>query len=108
VRAPILDQPSIGVADGHEEEVDRHRGDDRPIWTVDIAYRKQSVDDRDIAFDEADAVVGERRCVVPLTACCASGPKSFTIATRPCRKSPCGVTKVPSSANMDARSSAFF
>ena len=61
MRARILYQPSIGVADGHEEKVDRHRGDNRPIWTVDIAHRKQRVNDRDIGFDEADPVVGERR-----------------------------------------------
>ena len=108
MRAPILDQPSIAVADGHEEKVDRYHGDDRPVWTVDIAHGEQCVNDRDIVFDEADPVVGERGLSLPLTACSASGPKSFTIATRPCRKSPCGVTKVPSSANMDARSSAFF
>jgi len=102
MRAPILDQPSISLANGHEEKVDRYYGDDRPIRTVDIAHGKERVDDRNIGFDEADPVV------VPLTACSASGPKSFTIATRPCRKSPCGVTNVPSSANRDARSSAFF
>ncbi len=102
MRAPILDQPLIAVADRHEEKVDRYHGNDRPIWTVDIAHGKERVDDRNIGFDEADPVG------VPLTACSASGPKSFTIATRPCRKSPCGVTKVPSSANRDARSSAFF
>src|SRR5260370_42128885 len=61
MRAPILDQPSIAVADGHEEKVDRYHGDDRPIWTVDIAHGEQRVNDRDIGFDEADPVVGERR-----------------------------------------------
>ena len=61
MRAPILDQPSIAVADGHEEKVDRYHGDDRPVWTVDIAHGKKCVGDRDIGFDEADAIVGERR-----------------------------------------------
>ena len=61
MRAPILDQPSIGVAHGHEEKVDWYHGDNRPIWIVDIAHSKQSVNDRDIGFDEADPVVGERR-----------------------------------------------
>ena len=61
MRAPILDQPSIGVADSHEEKVDRYHGDNRPIWTVDIAHGKKSINDCHIAFDEADPVVGERR-----------------------------------------------
>ncbi len=61
MRAPILNQPSIAVADGHEEKVDRYHGDDRPIWTVDIAHGKQRVNDRNIGFDEADPVVRERR-----------------------------------------------
>src|SRR5258708_2855107 len=61
MRAPILDQPFIGVADGHVEKVDRYHGDDRPIRTVDIAHGKQRVNDRDVGFDEADPVVGERR-----------------------------------------------
>src|SRR6266481_5639995 len=61
MRAPILDQPSIAVTDGHEEKVDRYHGDDRPIWTVDIAYCKESIGDRNIGFDEADPVIGERR-----------------------------------------------
>ena len=61
MRAPILDQPLIGVADSHEEKVDRYHGDNRPIWTVDIAHGEERVDDRDIRFDEADPVVGERR-----------------------------------------------
>src|SRR6266550_8735227 len=60
MRAPILDQPSIAVADGHEEKVDWYHGDDRPVWTVDIAHGEQRVNDRDIVFDEADPVVGER------------------------------------------------
>src|SRR5438132_3135883 len=60
MRAPILDQPSIAVADSHEEKVDRYHGDDRPVWTVDIAHGEQCVNDRDIVFDEADPVVGER------------------------------------------------
>ena len=61
MRAPIFDLPSIGVTDGHVEKVDRYNGDDRPIWTVDIAQGKERVDDRDIGLDEADPVVGERR-----------------------------------------------
>ena len=61
MRAPILDQPSIAVADGHVEKVDRYHGDDRPIWTVNIVHGKERVDDRDIGLDEADPVVGERR-----------------------------------------------
>ena len=61
MRAPILDQPSMGVADSHHEKVDRYDGDNRPIWTVDILHGKQSINDRDIGFDEADPVVGERR-----------------------------------------------
>src|SRR5215467_3635533 len=36
MRAPILDQPAIGVTDGHVEKVDRYHGNDRPIWAVDI------------------------------------------------------------------------
>jgi len=59
--APILDQPFIAVADGHVEEIDRYRGDDRPIRTVNIVQGKQRVGDRDIWFDEADPIVGERR-----------------------------------------------
>ena len=61
MRAPILDQPLITVADSHEEKVDQYHGDDRAIWTVDIAHGKERVGDRDIGFDEADPVVGERR-----------------------------------------------
>src|SRR2546426_6339259 len=61
MRAPILDQPVIAVAGGHVEKVDRYHGDGRPIWTVDIVHGKERVDDRDIGFDEADAIVGERR-----------------------------------------------
>ena len=61
IRAPILDQPSIGVADGHVEKVDRYHGDDRPIWTVDIVHGKERINDRHIGLDEADPVVGERR-----------------------------------------------
>jgi hypothetical protein len=61
MRAPILDQPSIGVADGHVEKVDRYHGDDRSIWTVDIVHGKERIDDRHIGLDEADPVVGERR-----------------------------------------------
>ena len=60
MRAPILDQPFIAVADGHNEKVDRYRGDDRPIWTVHIAHGKERVGDRDIRFDEADPIVGKR------------------------------------------------
>ena len=61
IRAPILDQPSIGVADGHVEKVDRYHGNDRSIWTVDIVHGKERIDDRHIGLDEADPVVGERR-----------------------------------------------
>ena len=61
MRTPILDQPSIGVADGHVEKVDRYHGDDRPIWTVDIVHGKERVHDRDIGLDEADSIIGERR-----------------------------------------------
>ena len=32
-----------------------------PIWTVDIVQGKERIGDRDIGFDEADPVVGERR-----------------------------------------------
>ena len=39
--APILDQPSIAVADGHIEKVDRYDGDDRPIWAVNIVHGKE-------------------------------------------------------------------
>ena len=61
MRAPILDQPLIAVADGHEEKVDRYRGNDRPIWTVHIVHGKKRINDRDIRFDEADPIVGEGR-----------------------------------------------
>ena len=61
MRAPILDQPLIAVADGHEEKVDRYHGNDRPIRTVDIVQGKKRIDDRDIGIDEADPIVGERR-----------------------------------------------
>ena len=50
MRASILDQPLIGVADGHEEKVDRNHGNDRPIWTVDIAHGKECVGNRDIGL----------------------------------------------------------
>jgi len=45
IRAPILDQPSIGVTDGHVEKVDRYHGDDRSIWTVDIVHGKERIDE---------------------------------------------------------------
>src|SRR6266478_6621705 len=61
MRASILDQPSIAVAGGHVEEVDRYHRDDGPIWTVDTVDSKERVHDRDIGLDEADTVVGERR-----------------------------------------------
>jgi len=48
MRAPILDQPLIAVADGHEEKLIGYHGNDRPIWTVDIAHGKECVGDRDI------------------------------------------------------------
>ena len=59
--APILDQPLTVVADGHEEKVDRYHGENRPIWTVNIAHGKERVGDREIGFDEGDPVVGECR-----------------------------------------------
>ena len=61
MRASIFDQPLIAVPGSHVEKVDRYHGDDRPIWTVDIVHGKERVDDRDIGFDEADPLVGERR-----------------------------------------------
>ncbi len=61
MRASILDQPSITVTGGHEEEVDRDHRDDRPIRTADIVQSEDRVDDRDIGLDEADAIIGERR-----------------------------------------------
>ena len=61
MRARVLDQPFIAVAGGHVENVDRDHRDDRPIWTVDIAHGKERVGERDIRFDEADPIVGERR-----------------------------------------------
>src|SRR5215471_11314778 len=60
MRTPILDHPFIGVTRGNEEEVDRYQWNDRPVWTVDVAHGKERVGDRDIRFDEADPVVGER------------------------------------------------
>src|SRR5258708_24295532 len=61
MRAPILDQPLIAVADGHEEKVDRYHGNDSPIWTVDIAHGKECVGYRDIGLDEAAPILCERR-----------------------------------------------
>src|SRR5258708_4939582 len=61
MRASILDQPPIAVAGGHVDKVDRYHGDDRSIRTVNIAYSKERVDNRNIRLDEADPVVGERR-----------------------------------------------
>jgi hypothetical protein len=61
MRAPILDQPFIAVAGGHEEKVNRDHGDELPIRTGDIAHGQERVGDRDIGFDEADPVVGKRR-----------------------------------------------
>ena len=61
MRTPILDQPSITVAHCHVEKVDRYHGDDRAIRTVDIMDGEERVHDRDVGFDEADPVVGERR-----------------------------------------------
>ena len=60
MRAPILDQPVVAVTDGHEEEVDRYRGDDLTVRTVDIVQGKERVGDRDIGIDKADPIVGER------------------------------------------------
>jgi hypothetical protein len=54
MRAPILDQPVIALMDGHEEKIDRYRGNDLPIRTVDIMQGKERIGDRDIGFDEAD------------------------------------------------------
>src|SRR5260221_3881664 len=61
MRAPILDQPLIAVADRHEEKVDRYHGYDRPIWTVDIAQGKECVGARDIGVDEEDPIIRRRR-----------------------------------------------
>src|SRR5712672_3168703 len=44
MRAPILDQPLIAVTGGHVEKVDRYHGDNRRIWTVDIAHGEERVD----------------------------------------------------------------
>jgi hypothetical protein len=107
MRAPILDQPVIGVTDGHVEKVDWYHGDDRPIRTIDIAHGKERIDDGDIGLDEANPVVGERRLRGAVDGL-RLGTEVFTIATCPCIKSPCGVTKVPFSVNREARCSAFF
>ena len=61
MRPPILDQPFIAMAGGHVEKVDRDHGDELPIRTGDIAHGKERVGDREIGFDEADPVIGERR-----------------------------------------------
>ena len=76
MRAPILDQPPIAVADGHVEKVDRYHGDNRPIRTGDIAQGKQRVGDRDIGLDEADPVVGERLSLPKML----SGANAFEIS----------------------------
>src|SRR4029077_16164625 len=60
MRASVLDQPLIAVAAGREEEVDRYDGHDRPICAVDIAHGKEGVGDRDIGFDKAYPIIGER------------------------------------------------
>ena len=65
MRASILDQPLIAVADGHVEKVDRYRGDDRAIRTVDIAHRKHCVGNCHIRIDEADPIVWR----MPLVSC---------------------------------------
>jgi hypothetical protein len=70
MRAPILDQPLTTVPRGDVEKVDRYHGDDRPIRTVDIVQSKERVDDREIGFDEADPVVGERRLRVGVDRLC--------------------------------------
>ncbi len=57
MRASILDQPPIAVADCHVEKVDRYDGDDSPIGTVDIVHGKKRVDERNIGFDEANKLV---------------------------------------------------
>lgn len=41
----------------HEEKVDRYRGNDLPIRTVDTVQGEERIADRDIGFDEADPVV---------------------------------------------------
>ena len=61
MRASILDQPPIAVADCHVEKVDRYDGDDSPIGTVDIVHGKKRVDERNIGFDEANPVCMVRR-----------------------------------------------
>jgi hypothetical protein len=106
--APILDQPLIPVAGGHVENVDRYHRDDRLIRAFDIAHGQERIGDRDVGFDEADPIVRERCLRGGGDGLFPSGPKSFTMATCPCRKSPTGVTKVPFSANSEARCSAFF
>jgi len=58
-------------------------------------------------LNEADAIIGERRLRGAVDGL-RLGTEVLHILARPCRKSPTGVTKVPSSANRDARSSAFF
>jgi CheB methylesterase len=70
MRAPILDQPLTTVPRGDVEKVDRYHGDDRPIRTVDIVQSKERIDDREIGFDEADPVVGERRLRVGVDRLC--------------------------------------
>src|SRR5215469_17581983 len=59
--AAILDQPFIAVTGGHVENVDWYHGNNRSIRTFDIAHGEECVGDRDIGFDETDAIVGERR-----------------------------------------------
>jgi hypothetical protein len=71
MRAPILDQPLIAVADSHEEKVDRYHRDDRAIWTGGLAHGKERVGDRDIGFDEANPV----RTFSPLSV--ETGKKSY-------------------------------
>ena len=61
MRASILDQPVITVVNSNVEKVDRYDGDDLPVRTVDIVYRKHGVDNRDVGLDEADPVVREGR-----------------------------------------------
>src|SRR5712664_1411280 len=66
MRASILDQPPIAVAECHVEKVDRYDGNDGPIGTVDIVHGKERVDDRDIGLDEANSIIGERRLRGPV------------------------------------------
>ena len=108
MRAPILDQPLIAVADGHEEKIDRYHGNDRPIWTVDIAHGKECVGDRDIGFDEADPIIGERRLRVGVDGLLRLGTEVLHHCDSPLQKVTHRRHEGSILANRDARSSAFF